>query len=317
MKAGKMIFLFNIPNYTIDTSKFNNLLHGDIVEEFTENFCKYVGAPYGCAINSASSAIFLLSYYNNFKFSIPTMLPPVVLNAIINGNSQYEFVDNINWIGHTYNLYNGEMLIIDSAQEVMSKTLYVHPFTSNTPIVYIYSFYPTKSVSSCDGGMICSNDKGFIDFFKTIVMNGMEFSPNSWERSIKTPGWKMYMNSIQAHIANENLKKLDEKKHNLHIIREIYNYEFGYDRYSEHLYTIKVKNNTEFVKYMKAQDIQCGIHYRCLHNQDPYRWNKYAASLLRSELSENQIVSIPYHEKLTEKEIHKVIQCVRSSGMKI
>ena len=32
------INLFNIPNQIIDTSKFNNLLHGDIVEEFESNF---------------------------------------------------------------------------------------------------------------------------------------------------------------------------------------------------------------------------------------------------------------------------------------
>jgi hypothetical protein len=41
-----MISLFNIPSYIIDTSKFNNLLHGDIVEQFESDFRKYVNAEY-------------------------------------------------------------------------------------------------------------------------------------------------------------------------------------------------------------------------------------------------------------------------------
>ena len=39
-----MINLFNIPNYNVDTSEFSHYLHGDIVEEFENNFKKYVGA---------------------------------------------------------------------------------------------------------------------------------------------------------------------------------------------------------------------------------------------------------------------------------
>lgn len=47
-----MINLFNIPNYTIDTSKLTSLLHDDIVNEFEENFAKYVGAKYAVSLNS-------------------------------------------------------------------------------------------------------------------------------------------------------------------------------------------------------------------------------------------------------------------------
>ena len=306
-----MIHLFHIPDYKIDTSKFNHLLHGDIVEEFTENFCKYVGASYGCAVNSATSAIFLISEYGFVQFQVPTMIPPVVVNAIINGSSQYDFTDDIHWIGHSYVMCNKTMRIIDSAQEV-KHVLWDNPFATD---VRIYSFYPTKPVGSCDGGMICSNDKSIIDFFRTISTNGTSLDTNSWNRKTICPGWKMYMNSIQAYIANENLKKLDEKKHNLKICRDIYNHEFGYQNSSDHLYTIHVKNNTEFVDYMKSKNIQCGIHYRCLHKQTPYCCHKYSKQLPHSEHLENHIVSIPFHEILTEKEIKEVIKCTKESGM--
>ena len=52
-----------------------------------------------------------------------------------------------------------------------------------------------------------SNDKAKIDYLKTLSFNGMSFAENNWDRKIIMPGYKFYLNSIQAHIANENLNK--------------------------------------------------------------------------------------------------------------
>ena len=49
-----MIKLFHINNYDINTSRFSNLLHDDVVNEFEQNFANYVGAKYACSINSAT-----------------------------------------------------------------------------------------------------------------------------------------------------------------------------------------------------------------------------------------------------------------------
>ena len=54
-----MIKLFHINNYDINTSRFSNLLHDDVVNEFEQNFADYVGAKYACSANSASSLLFL------------------------------------------------------------------------------------------------------------------------------------------------------------------------------------------------------------------------------------------------------------------
>ena len=54
-----MINLFNINNHIIDTSKFSNLLHDSIVEDFENSIASYVGAKYAVSFNSATSAIFL------------------------------------------------------------------------------------------------------------------------------------------------------------------------------------------------------------------------------------------------------------------
>lgn len=310
-----MIKLFNIPNYIIDTSKFSNLVNGDNVQEFTQNFCKYTGFKYGCPVNSATNAIIMIAFLvNDPNFKIPSIIPPVVLNAIVLGGQKYKFTDHIDWVGHPYVMsITDKMAIIDSAQEV--RRSFGQRCLKNDLV--IYSFFPTKPIGSCDGGMICSNNQELIKQLTILSNNGMCQSENSWNKHIECIGWKFYMNSIQAYIANENLKRLDEKREKLDKIRNIYNNELEIsDQTSYHLYRIKVTNNKQFLVYMKENGIICGIHYRCLHTLPTYQLEEYP-KLPKSEFISTHTASIPFHEELTELEILKVIKCVKSSGMKI
>ena len=97
-----MINLFNVNNYVIDTSKFGNHLNGKVVRKFEEDFCEYVGAKYGCTTSSATNAIFLATLNKDTNIKIPSIIPPVVLNAVIHAGNAYSFNDDINWVGHPY-----------------------------------------------------------------------------------------------------------------------------------------------------------------------------------------------------------------------
>ena len=316
-----MIDLFNIPNYIIDTSKFNHFINGDIVEEFTGKFCKYVGYEYGCPLNSATSGILLLSkIFNSGTYTIPTMIPPVVPNAITTAGANFIFIDDTNWIGNSYILYEDsveDITIIDSAQEVFHK--YLH-YCKTKDIAVIYSFYPTKPIGSCDGGMICSNNKNLIEHLRILSNNGTDnYQENSWNKKTILPGYKMYMNSIQAYIALQNLQLLEYKKQRLNDIRTYYVSYLGYSytkhNGSEHLFTIFVDNRDDFINTMKENGISCGIHYQCAHKNPIY--NRTHQYLLKSECNSKHIVSIPFHEKLTQKELDHIIKCVKSTGLMI
>ena len=300
-----MINLFNIPQYKIDTAKFNHFLHASIVEEFENNFCNYVGAKYACSVNSATNAIFLTLLNKEATINIPSMIPPVVCNAIITSGNEINFIDDTTWVGDSYVLHEFENYkIIDSAQKVEREQFKKE---ANDEDLMIFSFYPTKPIGSTDGGMVVTNDYEKIKWFKEAVMNGMSFSENNWERKIKFPGYKMYMNSIQAYIANENLKKLDSKKHNLSLIRDYYNKKLGYENTSEHLYRIEVENNKRFVNYMKSFGITCGIHYDASHENDIYTKGQYF-DCPKSSFMAKKTVSIPYHENLTEQNMEKIVK---------
>ena len=213
-----MIQLFNINNHIIDTSKYSNLLHDKIVTEFEETIAEYVGAKYAVTFNSATSAIFLLlSRYKDITIKVPSMIPPVVLNAIITSGNRYEFYDDVDWVGDSYLLHDfGDYKVIDSAQK-LEKNQFKNECNPND--LMIFSFYPTKPVGSSDGGMIVSDDYDKIIMLKEMALNGMSYSDNNWDRKIKFAGYKMYMNSIQCDIALNNFKLYEDKLNKLSEIK--------------------------------------------------------------------------------------------------
>ena len=305
-----MVNLFHIPNYRVDTSTFSHYLHGDIVTQFESKFCEYVGAKYACTVSSATNAIFLTMLNKQQIVNIPNMIPPVVANAIITAGNYINFTDNVDWVGDSYVLHKfDDYKIIDSAQKVDKNQFQKE---ANDEDLMIFSFYPTKPVGSSDGGIIVSNDYDKIKWFKEASMNGMSYAHNNWDRTIKFPGYKMYMNSIQCYIANQNLDKLDNKKENLSYVREQYNKSFNLSNTSSHLYRINVKNRDSFIEKMKEAGITCGIHYDALHTLDVYK--KYTISYRdykSSETISKSTVSLPFHEKLTKEEINYVIDQVK------
>ena len=178
-----MIQLFNLNNHIIDTSKYSNLLHDGIVTKFENTISNYVGAKYAVTFNSATSALFLALLDKNTTITIPSMIPPVVLNSIITSGNKHDFIDDINWVGDSYVLHDfGDYKIVDSAQK-LEKNQFKNE--CNPQDLMIFSFYPTKPIGGCDGGMILSGRKGSIQLNKDdSVIAGTNLLPNG---NNKTP----------------------------------------------------------------------------------------------------------------------------------
>jgi len=308
-----MIQLFNINDYKIDTSEFSHALHSYHVKELEDMLCEFVGAKYACGLSSATNAIFLASLGKGENFKIPSMIPPVVVNATLNAGNKVEFINDVDWVGDSYILHTFENYkIVDSAQKVVE-----NQFTKecNDEDLMFYSFYPTKPIGSLDGGMIFSNDESKINWFREASLNGMTYSQENWNRNLKFPGWKMYLSSFQAKIAIENFKKIKEKNSRLEEIRSRYNDAFGYENSSYHLYRIDVTNRKDFIEKMKKENVSTGIHYYCAHKMKAYeKITSCNSDMSLSESKEKTTVSIPFHEKLTEDEVKKIIEAVKMSG---
>ena len=301
-----MIKLFNLNNYKVDFSKFKNHLHDKNVIELENSIAKYVGAKYACSINSATNAIFLLFLNKKIQVKVPSMIPPVVLNALITSGNSIKFTDNTEWIGDSYILHEfKDYKIIDSAQKVQKNQF---KNEANPNDIMFFSFYPTKPIGGIDGGMIVSDDYDKICWLKEAVMNGMSYADNNWERQVKFPGYKMYMNSIQAEIVLRNFDKFDLTKNKLKNIRDFYNKKFNLNNTSDHLYRIEVNNNKNFIEAMRKNEITCGFHYEA-QNLNPI-YSKNDQKCPNSERISKKTVSIPFHYKLTKTNLNYIIKKV-------
>jgi UDP-4-amino-4,6-dideoxy-L-N-acetyl-beta-L-altrosamine transaminase len=310
-----MIDLFAFDDHVIDTSTFNHYLHGSIVNEFENELCEYVGAKYAASFFSASYAIYSIiksKVVNTPEiFSIPSMIPPVVPNCIVDAGAKITFNNDIVWVGNSYKLCDG---VIDSAQR-LDKNQFANE--SKPDDLMIFSMYPTKPLPSLDGGVVVSNNKEKIDDLKSLSFYGMEYAADSWSRSQKQVGFKAYMSTMQATIASKNLKNLDSKYAIIDNIRNTYNREFGLKNTSRHLYRIDVKNNSDAISHFKEKGITTGIHYKPQHlNPVFYEYNDpHEEFFFHKEVTtpSRTTLSIPLHHKLTNDQVQYIIKTTKES----
>jgi dTDP-4-amino-4,6-dideoxygalactose transaminase len=313
-----MIPLFHIPDHNISTTQLGGMIHGPAVDSFESNFSDYTGGMNPVSFNSATNAITaLFSLLPRPHVTIPAMIPPVVANALYHGGATVSMSDRTEWVGSSYILYeDADHIVIDSAQHVerdqfkIELDRLISSPRRKKDLTMIFSFYPTKPVGSCDGGMVLTTHKDLAFDLNVLSNNGARKAATSWGVNWICPGYKSYMNSFQAHIANANLNLLDTKRERLAEIRHVYNMELGYANTSDHLYRIEVNDNKKFINEMKDNGIVCGIHYRPLNEIPAYSWVS-SPPLPSSKALSKRTVSIPFNEKLTEEDIASVIDNIR------
>lgn len=305
------INLFEFDNHVVDTSTFDHLLHDKIVGEFEQEVCDYVGAKYAASFFSASYAM-----YSIFKstvcetpkvVTIPSMIPPVVPNVLSDVGVYIRFSSNVNWVGGSYKMTDD---VVDSAQR-LDRNQYKNECDDDDLLVF--SFYPTKPLSSLDGGMVVSNNKEKIDDLKSLSFYGMEYSDESWSRVQKQVGFKAYMSTMQATIASRNLKTLDEKYEVIDSVRDRYNQAFDLNNTSRHLYRIEVEDNVKAIEHFKSLGIVCGIHYAPMHKNEVFGDKPWVhIGLGPVDVSAKRTLSIPLHHKLTDVDVSYIIDSVNN-----
>ncbi len=315
-----MINLFEFDNHVIDTSTFDHLLHGEVVKQFEQEICEYVGAKYAASFFSASYALYTIMKSEVCRtpwikkvIDIPSMIPPVVPNVIVDAGYGISFNDDIDWVGGSYTMTDG---LVDSAQK-LNRNQYAEECDPDDLLVF--SMYPTKPLSSLDGGVVVSNNKKKIDDLKSLSFYGMEYAEESWSRVQKQVGFKAYMSTMQATIASRNLKTLDSKYERIDEIRNKYNSEFGLENTSRHLYRINTLDNEAEMKYFNKNGIVTGVHYKPQHENPVFsEFNDEHEQFFFHQqvtLPSRSTLSIPLHNKLTDEQVDYIIKTVKESDV--
>ena len=202
-----------------------------------------------------------------------------------------------------------------------------------------FSFYVTKNLVTGEGGMVTTKQKENADKIKTLALHGM--TADAWKRfsddgykhyQVVYPGFKYNMMDIQAAMGIHQLKRIERNWQRRKEIWDKYNEAFADlnnialpasacsdTKHAYHLYTIIVDkaktgiSRDDFLKAMTKDNIGTGVHYRSIpthkYYQDTFLWkpDDYPNSFYIGE----RTVSLPLSAKLTDDEVHNVINTVK------
>lgn len=170
-----------------------------------------------------------------------------------------------------------------------------------------FSFYPTKNMTTSEGGMITTDDKRIAEKARMLRDHG------SRERYIhEILGFNLRMTDISAAIGLCQLRKLPEfnrrRVENAQTLnRLIHNESIITPKVREnckhvfHQYTIRVTDDRDrIVSILNEKGIGTGIYYPIpIHRQTLYKDLGYNETLPVSERLANEVISLPIHPSVT------------------
>jgi dTDP-4-amino-4,6-dideoxygalactose transaminase len=163
----------------------------EIVKTFEKTIAEYTGAKYAVAVDSCTNAIFLCCKYLDVKeATIPSKTYLSVPMSIIHSGAEVIFdasVEANNWCG-IYNL--DPYPIYDSAKRLTAKMYIPESFMC-------LSFHQKKHICIGKGGMILTDDKDAVEWFKRARYEGRS-EKFYRDDEIDMLGWNMYMTPEQA-----------------------------------------------------------------------------------------------------------------------
>lgn len=186
-----------------------------------------------------------------------------------------------------------------------------------------FSFYPGKNLGAYgDAGALTTNSDELNQKIRMLRDHGRT---SKYEHEITGYGYRL--DGIQGAILDAKLKHLPDwnaarRSHADYYTELLSNlddsivtpYEPSHLRSAYHLYVIRTRNRDELMQYLKANDIEAGIHYPVpLHLQPVYRNLGYhAGDFPHTEQAAREILSLPLYPELTHAQIDRVVETMRA-----
>ena len=329
------------------------IAQGQRVADFEEAFAKFSGTEHAVAVNSGTAALHAALLAHGIGEGDEVITSPfsfiATANSILYTNARPVFSDIES---ETYNLDPEQITekITRKTKAIMPVHLYGHPadmkaiteIAEDHKLAIIedacqahgakydgktvgsfgtgaFSFYPTKNMTTSEGGIITTNDKEVAERCRMIRSHG-----SSQRYLHEIIGFNLRMTDISAAIGlvqlgkldnytakrQQNAKKLTEGLQTIEGItcpktREGYEHVF-------HQYTIRTQERDKLSEYLNQNGIGTGIHYPIpIHKQPLYQELGYTDELPESEKASAEVLSLPVHPQLNENEIDTIINTVK------
>ncbi len=185
----------------------------------------------------------------------------------------------------------------------------------------MFSFYPTKNMTTGEGGMVVTSDDVLARKIRLFINHGASERYNH-----KQLGFNFRMTEMAGAMGLCQLERLDE----FVAIRRS-NAEF-YDQrlapipevetphippqcfHSYNLYTLRCQKRDQLQSYLREKEIGTGTHYpRALHQQPYYQEMGFGDySLPYAEKAGEEVLSIPIHPGLAPGDLEKIRDSINS-----
>lgn len=346
-------------NEVVEVLKSGMIAQGPKVVEFENKFAKWVGAKYGIGTNSGTSALHVALLSCGIGNDDEVITSPFTFiasgNSIVYTGAKPVFAD-IDL--KTYNIDPNKIedLITDKTKVILPVHLYgqsaemdkikkiandydlriiedaaqAHGATFNNKNVgslgdmACFSFYPTKNMTTSEGGMITTNDEELKEKANIFRAHGASVRYHHDEI-----GYNFRMTDIAAAIGLAQLKKIDnfnEKRiENARYLSEYLKDVKGIttpfskenNKHVYHQYTILIKEGSrdKWVEFLNEKGIGTGIHYPIpLYNQPIYKKLNIGGNCPIAEKAAKNVISLPVHPSLTKENLDLVIEAVKNAS---
>ena len=204
--------------------------------------------------------------------------------------------------------------------------------------IAVFSFHPVKIITTGEGGMATTNNKGIANKLSLYRTHGITRDENAMHNNPDGPwyyeqiklGFNYRMTDIQAALGVSQMNRLDSFVEKRHEIFKRYNEYFqdlpiiktpwqSSDRYSSlHLYVIRINKNKSRVShiklfnYLRDNNIGVNIHYIPIYRQPFYsKFNFNFSDFPESENYYSEAISIPMYpdlDKSSQEFVYKLIK---------
>jgi dTDP-4-amino-4,6-dideoxygalactose transaminase len=239
-------------------------------------------------------------------------------------------MDVIMQLAEKYNL----LVIEDAAQAICS--FYKGRALGSIGHLAAFSFHETKNINSGEGGMLAINDVKFINRAETIWEKGTNRSA-FFKGTVSKYEWvdtgsSFLPSEINAAYLYAQIEHIDNIQAKRKKIWEIYFNEFkawgdqngvglpyvpDYATNNGHAFYLvcsSEQQRTSLIKKLGDNSIYAVSHYLSLHRSPYYQSMDRGDVLINSDKYTNRLLRLPLFYELTDADIEKIINCVKSSG---
>ncbi len=331
-----------------------SLAQGPRVREFEERFAAFIGAGQAVATSSGTTALHLALLGYGIGPGDEVITVPFTFiasaNSILYTGARPVFVD-IDERDFTMDVTQIEAAITPRTKAIMPVSLYGQPADmsaiteiaerhglavvedacqahgaaidgqrSGTWGAGTFSFYPTKNMTTGEGGMLTTHDAELADRVRLLREHGMKVRYHH-----DVVGYNFRMTDIAAAIGLAQLPKLAAFNDRRRAIAARYDAALrgvltptvrSSVTHVYHQYTIRVRDRDAFAERLKELGVGSAIYYPIpVHRQKPFVALGYGGETypVTDRLTE-EVLSIPVHPSLSDDEVSTVVAAVNATA---